>query len=174
MLAFQDEILMEIINQYKSDGRYYHNLDHIAECLVVLGSVRHLAEDPDAVALAIWFHDVVYDVYSSENEFNSAQVAHANILKMGLSKTLADKVRRLIMATTHREMCSDNDERLVVDVDLVSLGAAPEIFQRNTVNIRKEFHNLSDQEYDVSREKMFQTFLERPSIYQTVEFPRKT
>ena len=49
--------------------RHYHDISHIAASLVELDGVQHLARDPAAIELAIWFHDCIYDGRRLDNEF---------------------------------------------------------------------------------------------------------
>src|SRR5690242_9270349 len=57
---------------YGAPQRHYHNQQHIAECLAEFDSARHLALEPAAVELALWFHDAVYNPKASDNEEQSA------------------------------------------------------------------------------------------------------
>ena len=61
-----------IVGAWSEPHRRYHGLAHLA---AVLGLVRELgaaASDPDAVALAAWYHDVAYDPERDDNEQVSA------------------------------------------------------------------------------------------------------
>src|SRR6266850_1795575 len=60
---------------YAEPQRVYHNQQHIAECLAQFDAVRHLARQPEAVEVAIWFHDAVYDPKGADNEEQSANLA---------------------------------------------------------------------------------------------------
>src|SRR5215831_17574204 len=65
----------EIVQAYSGPGRFYHTLDHV---MAVLNTVKHLAaqaKNLNAVKLAAWLHDVIYDSKASDNEERSAQYA---------------------------------------------------------------------------------------------------
>ena len=169
----------DLIKAYTEHGRHYHNLGHINDGLDKLDEVRDLglASDPNGIEVAWWFHDAVYDTRSHVNEESSAAVAN-NILKnLGFSdKLLAHidlriKVTQLILATKHDFLPGTEDGRLMVDIDLSSLGTPPEIFDQNTADIRKEYAHVSDDDFVRGRVQFFRKFLEgRPSIYSTKHF----
>src|ERR1051325_7755552 len=65
----------ELAARYNEPHRAYHTLAHIADCLDQFEAAKHLAEEPLAVELAIWFHDAVYDSRASANEERSVDLA---------------------------------------------------------------------------------------------------
>ncbi|MGQ2921153.1 MAG: HD domain-containing protein [Hydrogenophaga sp.] len=64
-----------LVAAYEEPQRHYHSLQHLAECLAHCDQVRHLARHPGEVAVALWFHDAVYDVQGKSNEQQSADWA---------------------------------------------------------------------------------------------------
>src|SRR5262245_66185655 len=54
-----------LAERYAEPHRYYHTSRHIAECLAEVDHVRHLARDPVAVELALWFHDAIYETHAA-------------------------------------------------------------------------------------------------------------
>src|SRR4051794_22476684 len=64
-----------LVAAYSEPHRHYHNLEHIAEMLRVVDRLSKFAADPDAVRLAVWFHDAVYDPRAKDNEKLSAILA---------------------------------------------------------------------------------------------------
>jgi predicted metal-dependent HD superfamily phosphohydrolase len=88
---------------YAEPGRAYHIAEHIRECLLELDLTRDLAEHPDQVEAALWFHDAVYAPGASDNEEQSAELARSTLLAGGAPPEAADRVAALVLATSpHR------------------------------------------------------------------------
>lgn len=169
----------DLAEVYTAPGRYYHTLDHINDGLNKLDEIRslHLSSTPDVIEMAWWFHDAIYDATSSVNEESSAKMANTALNTLGLSNELyfhlhlRIQVAELILATKHDLPPITDNGRLIVDIDLASLGTPPEIFDLNTANIRKEYAHVSDDDFARGRAGFFRKFLEqRPSIYLTEYF----
>src|SRR5262245_51235100 len=117
-----------LASAYAEPHRYYHNQQHIAECLAEFDQARHLAKQSTAVEFALWFHDAVYDPRTSDNEEKSAELAARCLEDAGLSIKFIKSVRKLVMATKRHEAESDSDEAVMVDVDLSILGQGQKRF----------------------------------------------
>jgi len=139
----------------------YHNLAHIEDCLEKFARFQSLADDPRAVELAIWFHDIVYDPRAKDNEERSAD--EAAVFLQGTE--FVDSVRILILATEHNEESGSRDARLLCDIDLSILGSERELYQTYSKAIREEYAWVSDEEYRAGRAKVLRRFLDRSSIY---------
>jgi predicted metal-dependent HD superfamily phosphohydrolase len=119
---------------------------------------KWLASNPDALELAVWFHDVIFEPGKRDNEKRSAQ------LYLQLSEGVHDEstrslVDRLIMATLHDgSSLADSDAIYMVDIDLSSFGLSWEEFLQDSQNLRRENAELSDAEY-YRKKANFQNFL---------------
>jgi predicted metal-dependent HD superfamily phosphohydrolase len=164
------EIFDQVLAAYLGADRYYHGIGHIRECLRELDSVRDSADDPRAIELAIWFHDVVYDGRRQDNEERSADLADRELDRLGVEPALRDEVHRLILLTRHDREPPDRDGKIMVDIDLASLAMPPEVFDENTRLIRKEYPHVRDDDFARGRRDMLGRFLARPRIYYTDEF----
>ena len=163
----------ELLAAYTAPDRHYHNLGHINDGLEKLDEVRHLLEDPDAVEMAWWWHDFVYNTASRTNEYESALAADLILFELGVKTARRNKMVWLIMPTKHDRIPTGNDQRYMVDIDLASLGTVPEVFDQNTANIRKEYAWVPDDDFRTGRADFFRKMLEgRPSgvIYLTDYF----
>ncbi len=97
-----------LVSRYSEPQRHYHNLAHIAECLVEFDSARELAKGPVPVELAIWFHDAIYDPNAADNEERSAELAKQSITQTGGTAELGRAVAALDLAT--KEQARSNPE----------------------------------------------------------------
>jgi predicted metal-dependent HD superfamily phosphohydrolase len=70
-----DDLFTTLLARYDEPHRHYHSRQHLTECLEHFDAVRHLPTHAAEVEVALWFHDAVYDLYSSDNEARSADWA---------------------------------------------------------------------------------------------------
>ena len=99
---------------------------------------RALARHPGEVALALWFHDAIYDTIATTTR-RRARTGPARVVGGGAADGVADRVHALIMATRHSQTPATPDARLLVDIDLAILGAAPARFDEYERQIRDEY-----------------------------------
>ena len=153
---------------YGESHRHYHTLDHIDTCLGEFLLARGLAEDPRAVQIAIWFHDVVYDTHQRDNEKRSANYAYEFCLRVGLEQ-YASPVYDLVRATDHsaERIYVSQDAALLIDVDLSIFGKKPPVFDHYEHQIRREYDWVPKEDFRRSRARIIEPFVARPSIYHT-------
>lgn len=155
---------------YSEPHRRYHNLRHIAECLQELDSVRDLASSLEAIELAIWFHDAVYDPKVSDNEEKSAMWAEGFLRNAHVAPPLVEKVSRLVLATKQHDISSDRDAPLLVDIDLSILGQPEKRFWEYEAQIRAEYSWVEESLFASKRAEILSGFLNRERIYSTDRF----
>lgn len=160
----------QLLAYYSEQHRHYHTLQHLDECLAMFESVRELAEHPDEIELALWFHDAIYDTHRPDNEERSADWARTALTDAGVAIDSADRVHALIMATRHTANPILPDEQLLVDIDLSILGAEQARFDEYEEQIRKEYAFVPRWLFRRKRREILQGFLDRPSIYSTAHF----
>ena len=160
----------ELVSLYSQSQRHYHNLRHISECLIEFDSARHVAHDPVAVELAIWFHDAVYKIRAQDNEERSAELAKQRIFESGGDANLCESVSALILATKTHEPALHPDAPLIVDVDLSILGQSAERFQEYETQIRREYKWVPKALFAAKRVEILERFLARQRIYTTDHF----
>lgn len=160
----------QLVRAYEEPQRHYHSLQHLHECLAHFEQARHLAQQPGEMAIALWFHDAIYDVRGKDNERQSADWACRVLASCQASQATLERVERLIMVTRHDATPSEADEQLLVDIDLAILGATPERFAEYDAQVRAEYAWVPGFVYRMKRRSVLKAFLARPSIYCTDHF----
>jgi len=163
------KLCRRLVDKYSEPQRSYHTLEHVDYCLAQLDHARHLAEDPDSIELAIWFHDAVYDPRADDNELRSAELFDS-LLGPHLPHERAARVHRLIRDTEHPNEPEDNDARLMVDIDLSSFGLPWDEFMRDTDAIRSELAHVPEPQFSAGKRRFLNGLLSRSSIYLTAHF----
>lgn len=153
---------------YQEVHRAYHGLAHIEALLQGQRVHQDLIRDHQAVTLAIWFHDVIYDTRRQDNEARSAQLAGDMLSEWGASPELIDSVARKVRATQHHEWTDgDPDTAVFLDLDLGILAVAPDAYDRYASQIAQEYDWVPEAAYRQGRAKVLQTFMAREHIYFT-------
>jgi len=166
-------LLLQLTQRYCEAHRHYHTLEHLGACLTHFQALRAQAEHPDEVALALWFHDAVYDIGAKDNERRSADWARASLSAAGADAAVAQRVHDLIMATCHDRSPSTRDAQILLDVDLAILGARVAVFDAYEQQIRSEYRSVPEPQMRANRRRILQGFLARPQIYHTPLFSER-
>ena len=157
----------QLLQAYNEPQRHYHTLQHLAECLQLQSESAHLAQRPAEIAIALWFHDAVYDVKAHDNEARSADWAVTALQAAGVSAEVQARAHALIMATEHTAAPLTGDAALLVDIDLAILGAAPARFAEYEWQIRQEYAWVPEDVFMAKRHAVLQEFVARLNIYST-------
>jgi len=163
-------IFTQLIAAYSEPIRAYHNTEHIRDCLAQFDLSRTLAQRPDEVETALWFHDAVYVPAASDNEVQSAELARSALTTATVPANTTDRIADLVLATRHQATARTPDEQLICDIDLSILGREPEVFAEFERRIRLEYSWVPEPIYRRERSAMLAEFLRRESIYQTARF----
>ena len=166
-----------LVVHYQEPQRHYHTLEHLSECFVLFDEVKDALHRPDLVALALFYHDVIYDPKSKTNEQDSAKVAN-EALQGKYSDDDLDVIACFILATKqHTNTAQDpkhaHDLAYLLDMDLAILAADDDRFKAYEQQIRQEYAWVSEQDYHIGRAKVLQSFLQREWIYQTEYFRQR-
>lgn len=163
-------LMQRLTQAWAEPQRHYHALQHLGECLAHAEAVRSLAQQPGEVEIALWFHDAIYDPRGKDNEARSADWACQALALAGADEAVQQRVRALIMATCHDAVPTDDDARLLVDIDLAILGAGPARFAEYDQQVRAEYRWVPGWIYRSKRKEVLAGFLARPAIYSTKWF----
>ena len=157
---------------YCEPHRRYHTAAHIEHCLGQLDLAAGRMDEPDAVEMALWFHDAIYDIPARENEFRSAELFAARAGGRGSEQFRSD-VHGLIMATTHLDPPPATlDEAFIVDIDLSSFGRPWEEFLDDSRAVRAELAHVPDAEFYPRQLKFLESLAARP-VFCFTEFFRE-
>jgi len=165
--APDDALRQELQRRYGEPQRHYHTMQHLGECLAWFDREQALAERPGEVALALWFHDAIYDVHAHDNEARSADWARQALQAAGASDASADRVHALVMATRHDAVPEGRDAELLIDIDLSILGAERARFDEYERQVHAEYGFVPEEIRLPRRRAILQRFLDRPAIYAT-------
>jgi predicted metal-dependent HD superfamily phosphohydrolase len=162
-------MLFELLQQqYAREHRVYHCIEHVLNVLDVVDALSSFAGDVDAVRLAAWFHDVVYDPAAADNEAQSAALAARVLPELGLEADRIAEVQRLILLTKdHHVQPGDGNGAVLVDADLAILGEERLVYQGYARAIRAEYAWVPEEEYRQGRLRVLRSFLDRSHIYHT-------
>lgn len=155
--------------QYRQPGRHYHDISHIEQCLEWLDLYADTLDDPDAVELAIWFHDACYLPTPVGHEERSAQLFICMVGK-GMDEERRDRIVRMIGYTTHMAPPDSEEAALLVDIDMASFARPWHQYLVDTVHCRLERHWLSDLEFCEGQIGFIERMLARPSFYYSEVF----
>jgi predicted metal-dependent HD superfamily phosphohydrolase len=156
-----------LIERYAEEHRAYHTLDHVHDCLAQFDLAHHLADYSLEVEAALWFHDVIYDTRTHDNEAQSARWASDVLQDAGIAKGTVERVADLILATRHDTAPSDDNAAIVVDVDLSILGRSRDVFDQYERLIRQEYAWVPEEVFREKRASILRTFLARETIFFT-------
>ncbi|MDH6245458.1 metal-dependent phosphohydrolase [Mycobacterium sp. OTB74] len=156
-----------LLARWSEPHRRYHDLSHLHGVLDGVETLAALADDPDAVRLAAWYHDAVY-AGQSDDEENSALLAEADLAALGVDPAFVAEVGRLVRVTiTHNPAADDHNGQVLSDADLAVLAVPPAQYQHNTARVRAEYQHVTDADFGAWRARMIESMLAAPTLYRT-------
>ena len=162
-------LLRLLLEAYSEPQRHYHTMQHIVECLVFFHQIRNQLNDPTAVELAIWFHDVIYDPQAIDNEEKSAELMKQQCSQL-LENTKIQKVYKWIIATKKHSPATNQDLNYLLDIDLAILGSSKQRFAEYEQQIQQEYSWVESTLYRVKRAEVLDHFWQMQPLYQTEYF----
>jgi predicted metal-dependent HD superfamily phosphohydrolase len=163
-IADLTDVRDELLAAYATD-RGYHDTRHLAEVLDRIEELREAGEefDQEAVTLAAWFHDAVYDGRAGAEERSArwARVALAG-------RPVAEEVARLVRVTERHWPADDDANGCVLsDADLAILAATPERYREYTADVRREYVHVPDDLFRPGRAAVLGELLAKRSLFHT-------
>ena len=162
--AEPEPVWNQLVDHYTQSGRHYHGVGHLLHCLELHDLALAEMDDPDAVEMALWFHDVVFEVPSRDNERRSAELfRRAAADRCGAD--FVEKVFRLILVTDHRVPPEGRDDELIVDIDLSGIALPWEFYLRDTEALRRESRAVPDERYYAAHRRFLNRLTQRRRIF---------
>jgi predicted metal-dependent HD superfamily phosphohydrolase len=173
-----EEVFDDLDRRYCEPGRHYHTWAHVAACLRELWRARPAVAGTvqEALELAVWFHDAVYEPGREDNEELSAALAVRWVSALGLAPAVGERAAGLILATRHLPPGpprADPAEALMRDIDLAVLGVCWQKYLRYERGIAREYALLPPESFREGRAGLLRGFLARPELYSTPDFRRR-
>ncbi len=157
-----------LLARWAEQHRAYHDLAHLSEVLERVDLLAAEADRSDAVRLAAWFHDAVYDPAADDNEERSAQLAATTLTRLRLAPDLVDEVTRLVRLTaTHHVGPGDANGAVLCDADLAVLAADDLRYSSYVEGVRREYGHVDDAAFARGRAQVLSTLLDRPALFRT-------
>ncbi|MEV6926950.1 metal-dependent phosphohydrolase [Dactylosporangium sp. NPDC051485] len=165
----EEVVGQDLLARWSQPHRRYHTLDHLALMLAVIDEHAGLADDADAVRLAAWFHDAVYEVFAQDNEERSAALAVRNLEALGFSQARAEEVARLVRLTAgHAVAPGDRNGGLLADADLAILASGKPEYDRYAAAVRAEYAAVPDEVFRPGRAGILRKLADLPELYRVV------
>jgi precorrin-6B C5,15-methyltransferase / cobalt-precorrin-6B C5,C15-methyltransferase len=173
-----DTRLDAIRARYAEPHRHYHATTHLDALLRLFAEIRPLLHDAEAVQLAIFYHDAIYQPDRPDNEAASAALMRADLDGLVEVGTLA-RAEALILATRQHRIPEGStvdfaaDCALFLDMDISVLGAEVESFDRYEAGIAAEYRpHYPAEAYRAGRTAVLQGFIARDRLFLSETFAK--
>ncbi|MDX6738834.1 HD domain-containing protein [Actinocorallia sp. A-T 12471] len=156
----------DLLARYAEPHRHYHTAAHLAAVLDLVDELAGEAADPDAVRLAAWFHDAVYDPQRDDNEERSARLAERMLADTTFEPSRAAHVAALVrMTKTHDPQ--DPDGKVLCDADLAILASDRASYDAYTAAVRAEYSFVPGDYFALGRTAVLEQLLGLPALFHT-------
>jgi predicted metal-dependent HD superfamily phosphohydrolase len=147
----------DLLRRWREPHRRYHTERHLQYTLDIIDRHADLAADADAVRMAAWLHDAVYDPRAGDNEERSAAL------------TDDPEVRRLVLLTkAHDPRPGDRNGELLCDADLAILAAPRGVYRDYALHVREEYAFVPDHAFRAGRGQVLQGLLAKAELFKIV------
>lgn len=160
-----------VLDSYSEPQRYYHTLQHIGHLLwlikhepIISNNIQNLTH----VVLAVFFHDIIYNPQSKDNEDKSSELFLSFYKEAACQNLDHSLVHKYIMATkTHwtNEHCKmsehwgTTDMHIFLDLDMAILSVEPSDYENYADKIRQEYCHHTEDVYRRRRINVLEQFL---------------
>lgn len=134
-------LMSGILSAYAN--RPYHGISHIEKMLRDLRqTTEYTPKNAPALVLAIIYHDIVYDVQSSINEYESTKYFSRAMSSIGIPPDIESDVIYNIMATKHdgkRWRLQTDQSKIIHDLDLLVFADPYEELVKSNALVEQEY-----------------------------------
>ncbi len=155
-----------LVAAWDEPHRRYHDLRHLAAVLGLVGQLADAADDPAAVRLAAWYHDVAYDPRRSDNEQVSAERARVGLGGLVPDERIDEVVRLVLLTVSHAVEPGDANGAVLCDADLAVLASPPEAYAAYASAVREEYGHVPDDAFTAGRIAVLEQLLALPELYR--------
>ena len=165
----------DVANHYSEPIRAYHNLNHLRQLFGQFEHVKSRLQQPSIIALALFYHDIIYDPTQQNNELKSAEYAVAQLQEY-LNVEQCQRIYALIMMTATHQLdykdgnTLDSDAAYLLDMDLSILGADWVDYQRYAQAVRQEYEHVANDDYRKGRIAVLEGLLAHDRLYLTENY----
>jgi predicted metal-dependent HD superfamily phosphohydrolase len=163
-ITLDEHLRDDLLARWSEPHRRHHNVNHLDELLDAIGVLAGdgVAFDREAVELAAWFHDAIYDIDSGDNEDRSAELARR---MLGSSKVRDEVVRLVLVTKTHKPSADDINGAVLSDADLSVLGADAKRYRQYADAVRAEYATVPDDVFKPARARVLTALLAGPIFH---------
>lgn len=160
-----------VCDSYLESQRHYHTLRHIGHMLwlvkydpIISASIQNLS----SVVFAVFFHDIVYDPQSKDNEVKSFELFLSFYTEAACQNLDHSLVQKYIAATeTHctsehsetSKQWGNTDMHIFLDLDMAILSVESLDYDDYADRIRQEYCHYTDDAYCRRRVNVLEQFL---------------
>jgi predicted metal-dependent HD superfamily phosphohydrolase len=154
-----EELREDLLARWSETHRKHHTVTHLHEMLDAIGLLADsgIEFDREAVELAAWFHDAIYEIGRDDNEDRSAELAR----ELLASSPVRDEVARLVLVTkTHKMADEDVNGAVLSDADLSVLGSDAFRYRAYAAAVREEYADVPDEVFKPARAQVLSSLLD--------------
>jgi len=163
-----------LMSRYKEKGRYYHGVRHLVHGLDMMRQLfvanPPTMRDGALVRLAFFYHDVIYDVKSKDNEVESAGLCNIYMSQaLGLAPAEMTRVFNLIVATKDHQGSTLEDTLwpYMNDADLAIMAAPERVYEKYSKKVWQEYRAVASRPQFVTGRMAFITAFNSKPIFKT-------
>jgi predicted metal-dependent HD superfamily phosphohydrolase len=144
MFTVMAAIQSDLRARYMDLHRFHHGEAHIDALLAQWHMRQTSLRDPQAVELAIWFHDAIYQPGAQDNEQRSEALLR-RMLADHVAPSRLERAARMILATENHLVPSGlptaetDDIAAFLDMDISILGAGAAAYDLYAIAVRQKF-----------------------------------